>query len=591
MLLYGEKSLTLWLFAEESIQGEMDMKIVECVPNFSEGRNKAILDKIADAISSVEEATLLDVDPGFATNRTVFTFVGTPEGIKESAFQAIKTASELIDMREHHGEHARMGACDVCPFVPVSEITIEECVKISREVGKRVAEELGIPIYLYEYSATKPDRKNLAVIRQGEYEGLKEKLKDPHWKPDFGKPVFNPKSGATVMGCRDFLIAYNINLNTRNKKLAHDIALNIRETGRVLRDEKGNPIKDENGKLMRGKGGFKGIKAVGWYIDEYNKAQISMNITNYKASPLHKIFEAVEKDAIAHGIRVTGSELVGLIPKEPLIWAGKYFLERQHLGEQHISAGVGERELVRVAIDTLGLNELGPFNINEKVIEYRLEKENQLRKMSLVKFADELASDSPAPGGGSVAALCGSLAAGLSAMVANLSTKKLTFKKLSEKKKKQREELNNLAYEAQEVKDKLLQLIDTDTEAFDKLMSAMQMPGDTEEEKKVQLQAIESATKNATLVPLETMKQSYKVIEFSKIVSEKGMQSALSDAGVSAITGLTAVKSAYFNVKINLPGIKDEQFKKDVLAKADEILRKSKVLAEEIEKSVLGKLE
>jgi len=377
-------------------------------------------------------------------------------------------------------------------------------------------------------------------------------------------------------------------LNTRNKKIAHDIALNIRETGRIIRDENGKPIKDEKGEFKRSKGGFKGVKSVGWYIDEYHKAQISMNITNYKASPLHKIFEAVEKDAFAHGIRITGSELVGLIPKEPLIWAGKHFLERQHLGEQHLSAGVGERELIRIAIDTLGLNELSTFNINEKVIEYRLEKEDQLRKLSLVEFVDELASDSPAPGGGSAAALCGSIAAGLSAMVANLSTKKLSFVKLSEKKQRQRQNLNDLAYKAQEVKDKLLQLIDTDTEAFDKLMSAMQMSADTEEEKKAQEQAIESATKNATLVPLETMKQSYKAIEFAKIVSEKGMRSALSDSGVSAIIGLTAVKSAYFNVRINLPGIKDEQFKKDVLTEAENILKKAKMLTEQIEKSIMS---
>ncbi len=412
-------------------------KIVECVPNFSEGRNKEILDRISDAVRAVEDAKLLDVDPGEATNRTVFTFVGSPEGIKEAAFQAIKTGSELIDMREHSGEHARMGACDVCPFVPVAGVTVEDCVEISKEVGKRVATELNIPIFLYEHSRTKPDRQNLAVIRKGEYEGMKEKLKDPHWKPDFGEAKFNPKSGVTAMGCRDFLIAYNINLNTKSNKIAHDIALNIRETGRILRNENGSPQKDKNGKFKRGKGGFKGIKAVGWFIDEYNKAQISMNITNYKASPIHKIFEYVEKDALKLGVRVTGSELVGLIPKEPLLMAGKYFLEKQHLDEnQYLSAGVGERRLVRAAIDTLGLQELGPFNIKEKVIEYTLEKEEQLRKMSVVEFIDELASDSPAPGGGSVAALCGSLAAGLSSMVANLTTKKLTFKKISEKERK-----------------------------------------------------------------------------------------------------------------------------------------------------------
>lgn len=565
-------------------------QIVECVPNFSEGRNKEVLDAIADAVRSVEGATLLDVDPGFATNRTVFTFVGSPEAIKEAAFQAIKTGSQLIDMREHSGEHARMGACDVCPFVPVSEITVEECVELSKAVGKRVAEELNIPIFLYEHSATKPDRKNLATIRKGEYEGMAEKLKDSEWKPDFGEE-FNAKSGVTAMGCRDFLIAYNINLNTKDKKIAHDIALNIREEGRVIRDEKGDPLKDETGNFLRGEKGFPGVKAVGWFIEEYGKAQISMNITNYKEGPIHKIFEYVEMDAIKHGVRVTGSELVGLIPKEPLIEAGKYFLGKQHLNEQqYLSAGIGERGLIKVAVDTLGLTELSDFDINEKIIEYKLEAENLLRKMTVVDFVDELASDSPAPGGGSIAALCGSLSAGLASMVANLTTKKMTFKKLSDKKMEKRKTMLPLAVKAQEIKDKLLVLIDTDTAAFDNFMAAMQLPKETDEERKVRAAAMEKASQNATSIPLETMKLSYEAIECAKIVAEKGLKNALSDAGVSALAGLTAVKGAYMNVLINLSGIKDENFKQKVAEEAKDIYHKALETANKIETDVMNRL-
>ncbi|MBN2280279.1 MAG: glutamate formimidoyltransferase [Candidatus Marinimicrobia bacterium] len=565
-------------------------QIVECVPNFSEGRNKEVLDAIANAVKAVDGAMLLDVDPGFATNRTVFTFVGSPKAITEAAFQAIKAGSELIDMREHSGEHARMGACDVCPFIPVSGITIEDCVEISKKVGRRVGEELNIPVFLYEHSATKPERKNLANIRKGEYEGMAEKLKDTNWKPDFGKD-FNVKSGVTAIGCRDFLIAYNINLNTKNKKIAHDIALNIREEGRIIRDNAGNPVKNEAGEFLRGEKGFPGVKAVGWYIDEYGKAQISMNITNYQKGPLHKIFEFAEQDAIRHGVRVTGSEVVGLIPREPLIAAGKYFLAKQHLDDdQYLSAGVGERGLIAVAVDTLGLSELGEFNINEKVIEYKLEKERLLRKMTVTDFVDELASDSAAPGGGSIAALSGALSAGLASMVANLTTKKLTFTKLSDKKKEKRETMLTLAVKAQEIKDKLLELIDTDTEAFDNFMAALQLPQGTKDEKKLRADAIENASKTATLVPLETMKLSYEAIECARIVAEKGLKNALSDAGVSALTGLAAVKGAYMNVKINLGGIADETFKQKINSEADAIYHQAITQAGEIEASVMSKL-
>ena len=565
-------------------------KIIECVPNFSEGRNKEVLDKIAAAVKSVDGALLLDVDAGIATNRTVFTFVGSVNSIKEAAFQAIKTGTELINMREHTGEHARMGACDVCPFIPVSGITLDECIEISKEVAQRVTSELKIPIFLYEHSATTPERKNLANIRKGEYEGMQEKLKEPEWKPDFGEE-FNPKSGVTAMGCRDFLIAYNINLNTKNKKIAHDIALNIREEGRIIRDEKGSPVRDDFSEYIRGQKGFPGVKAVGWFIEEYGKAQISMNITNYKEGPIHKIFEYVEQDAINHGVRVTGSELIGLIPKEPLIEAGKYFLAKQHLNdEQFLSAGVGERKLIDVAIDTLGLCELSEFDVSEKIIEYKLEQDNLLRKMTVVDFVDELASDSPAPGGGSIAALCGALSAGLASMVANLTTKKLTFKKLSDKKMAKRHIMLTLAVKAQEIKDNLLVLIDTDTEFFDKYMATKQLPQDTSTEITFRKESIEKASQEATLVPLETMKLSFQAMECAEIVATKGLKNALSDAGVSALMALTAVKGAYMNVRINLSGINDEKFKTRITKLADKIYKEAIELANKIEAAVMKRL-
>jgi glutamate formiminotransferase/formiminotetrahydrofolate cyclodeaminase len=569
-------------------------KIVECVPNFSEGRDKAVLDKIADSIKAIEDVMLFDVDPGQATNRTVFTFVGSPEGVAEAAFQAIKTASEVIDMRQHEGEHARMGATDVCPFVPVQGVTMEDCVEIAKKVGKRVAEELNIPIYLYEEAATSEDRRNLANIRRGEYEGLPKKLKDPKWKPDFGDPVFNAKAGATVIGAREFLIAYNINLNSRNKKLAHDIALNIREKGRIIRDDEGMPLQDEDGNYIRGEDGFDGIKSVGWYIEEFHKAQISMNITNYKVSPLHKIFAYVEKDAIDHGLRVTGSEIVGMLPKEPLLQAGKFFLERQHLNEYYASAGVGERELIRIAIDSLGLNELYKFDITEKVIEYRLEKELEektpLRKMTIIEFADELGSDSPAPGGGSVSALAGSMGAALAAMISNISTNKFSFRKADEEELEERQTLLNVAYEAQEIKESLLKLIDKDTQAFDKVMAAMGMPKGTEEEKKARKEAMEKANKEATMVPYETAEKAYSSLDYAKIVAEKGNPASISDIGVGVLMIRSAVEGALMNVRINLSGINDEAFKTEMKEKTESLLEKTKSKAAEILEIVESKL-
>jgi len=563
------------------------MKLVECVPNFSEGRDKNIIKQITDAIESVDEVTLLDVDPGQETNRTVVTFVGTPKGVEEAAFQAVKKASEVIDMRNHKGAHPRMGATDVCPFVPVSEVTMNDCIEISKKVGKRVGEELQIPVYLYENSASTPERKNLAYVRQGEYEGLPEKLKDPKFKPDFGPAKFNPKAGALITGAREFLIAYNINLNTRDVTKAKDLALIIREKGRRKRDENFKPVRDKDGKIIQIPGLFKNVKGIGWYIPEYGQAQISINFTNYKISPPHIVFDKVRELALERGLVVTGSELVGLVPLEAMLMAGKYFLQKQG-----ISYAVSEKELVHIATISLGLSDIVKFNPDEKIIEYRIAKKGLLVDKTITDFVDELASDSPAPGGGSVAALCGSLAAGLTSMVGNLTVGKRKFKTSEERiaYKENEKLMMEMAYQAQRLKKKLLNAIDEDTEAFNKYMSAMRLPKKTDEEKEIRKSAIQNAIKNATKVPLETMKLCYEVIKLSMTAAEKGNPNATSDAGVSAITALTGAKGAFLNVKINLPGIADEQVEKEILAEAEKILNDSKKLADKVEKLVLKKL-
>ncbi|NIM90071.1 MAG: glutamate formimidoyltransferase [Candidatus Aminicenantes bacterium] len=547
------------------------MKLVECVPNFSEGRNKGKISAITKEIESTPRVKLLDVDPGESTNRTVVTFIGSPEGVKEAAFKAIKKAAEVIDMSKHQGAHSRIGATDVCPFVPVSGVTMEECVQMANELGERVAKELGIPIYLYEAAAKKPERRNIALIRTGEYEGLPEKLKDPEWAPDYGEPVFNPKTGATVIGAREFLIAYNINLNTRDRKLAHEIALNLRERGRAKRDKEGKIIRDAEGKAIKKAGKFKEVKAVGWYIEDYGIAQISINFTNYKVSPPHLVFDKARKEAGKLGLRVTGSELVGLIPKEALIMAGRHYLEKQNR-----SSGVPEEELISTAVISLGLNDVAPFEAEKKIIEYQFqETSNSLLHYNLREFANELSVDSPAPGGGSTAALCGALSASLCSMVSNLTVGKKEYEKVQK-------DVKDFAVDAQVLKDEFLRSVDLDTQAFNKLMGAFKMKKKTEEEKKEREQAIEEATKEATLVPFEVLKKSVQTLKLAKKVALKGNKNSLSDAGVAGLAAQTAAEGAYYNIKINLPNIQDKKFKSKVTKEASSLKNEAVRLGEEI---------
>lgn len=547
------------------------MKLVECVPNFSEGRDREKISAITKEIESTPQVTLLDVDPGESTNRTVVTFIGTPEGVKEAAFKAIKKASEVLDMSQHTGAHSRIGATDVCPFVPVTGVTMEDCVQLAHEVGERVAKELNIPVYLYEEAAQKPERRNLATIRIGEYEGLPEKFKDPEWAPDYGKPVFNPKTGATVIGAREFLIAYNINLNTRDRKFAHEIALNIRERGRAKRDKEGKIIRDENGKAIIAPGKFKEIKAVGWYIEDYGIAQISINFTNYKISPPHIVFDEVRKEAERLGLRATGCELVGLIPKEAMLMAGRYYLEKQ--GK---STGIPEEELIKTAVLSLGLNDVSPFEPEKKIIEYQFkEVENSLLDLNLREFANELSMDSPAPGGGSTAALSGALSAALSSMVSNLTVGKKEYKDVQKDVKK-------FAVSAQDLKDEFLRAVDLDTTAFNKVMDALKLPQKTDEQKEGKARAIEEASQEATLVPLGVLEKSIEALKLAKDTALKGNKNSLSDAGVAGLMAQAAAEGAYYNVKINLPGLEDADFKSKTKKQADTLVKKARILGDEL---------
>jgi glutamate formiminotransferase/formiminotetrahydrofolate cyclodeaminase len=530
-------------------------KIVECVPNFSEGRNMAVIEKITDEIKKVPGAGLLDVDPGKDTNRTVVTFAGSPEAVLEAAFQAIKKASEVIDMSKHSGAHARMGATDVCPFVPVAGVTMEDCVEIAKKLGKRVADELNIPVYLYEAAATTEERRSLAYIREGEYEALPEKLKQEKFKPDFGKPVFNTKSGATVIGAREFLIAYNIDLNTRNVKIARKIANFIREKGRKVKNK-------ETGEREQVPGTLKAVRGVGWYIEEYNMAQLSFNLLNYNITPVYRVFEEAEKFAAELGVRVTGSELVGLIPLEAMLQCGRHFLKKQGS-----TTGVSEAELIRVAIQTLGLEEITPFEPEHKIIEYKLRTKGRLASMDIYEFADELASDSPAPGGGSVAALNGTLSAGLSAMVGNLTYGKRKYKEV-------KEEMIEVSEKGQKLKDFFTESIDKDTDAFNKIMDCFSMPKSTDEEVAARNQAIQDATKEATLVPFNVLEKAEQAAQLALIVAEKGNQNSLSDSGVAGLAASAAAEGALYNVMINLEDIEDEEFKEETAQKAVEINNK-----------------
>jgi glutamate formiminotransferase / formiminotetrahydrofolate cyclodeaminase len=553
-------------------------QLIECVPNFSEGRDMTIIKQITDQIESVEGVRLLDVDPGKATNRTVVTFVGEPEAVLDAAFLAVKKASEIIDMRFHKGEHPRFGATDVCPLVPIRNITMEEVAGLARRLGERIGKDLGIPVYCYENAAFTEERRNLANNRSGEYEGLPEKLKNPHRKPDFGPAEFNEKvalTGATAVGARDFLVAYNVNLNTTSTRRANAIAYDIREKGRPVRE--GNPItgkikKDENGNDIYIPGALKACKAIGWYIEEYGIAQISINLTNISITPVHIAFEEASKKAQERGIRATGSELVGLIPLKAMLDAGKYFLRKQQR-----SVGVSEKELVKIAVKSLGLDDLKPFIPKEKIIEYLLEdpSDKKLIGMTVEGFADETASESPAPGGGSISALCGALGVSLGTMVANLSSHKAGWDE-------RWEEFSNWAEKGQQYKDELLFLVDEDTRAFNKIMDAFGLPKGTEEEKKARKAAIEEASKYAIRVPFRVMEKSLESMQVMKAMAEIGMEASASDVGVGALCARTAVMGAYLNVKINAGGLEDKAFAAEMVQKGAEIVKAAKGLEEEI---------
>lgn len=558
-------------------------QLIECVPNFSEGNDLSIIKQITDEIEKVSGVMLLDVDPGKATNRTVVTFVGEPEPVIEAAFLAIKKASELIDMRKHKGEHPRMGATDVCPLIPVSGISMEETAAWAVKLASRVGKELAIPAYLYEYAQPNKERNNLSVIRGGEYEGFFDKIKLPEWKPDFGPSVFNERAGGTVIGARDFLIAYNINLNTKSVRLANSVAFDVREAGRVKRE--GDPItgkvvKDAEGNDVRIPGTLKACKAIGWFIEEYGIAQISMNLTNYKITPVHKAFDEVCKSADRRGLRVTGSELVGLIPLEAMLEAGKYFLQKQKR-----SIGVSETELIQIAIKSLGLDELGPFDPQQKIIEYKLRNasDEKLIGLNLRAFADETASESPAPGGGSISAYVGSLGASLGTMVANLSAGKRGWEA-------QYEDFSKWAALGQATKDKLLKAVDEDTKAFNKIMEAFGLPKSNEAEKKARTAAIEAATKYACEVPFEVMQTAYGILPMLKEMVIKGNQNSITDAGVGVLCIKTAVRGAYFNVLVNAKGLKDEAYAKEIVAKAKALLQENHsacdAILEDVEKAI-----
>ncbi len=554
------------------------MKLMECVPNFSEGRDQAILDAIANAIKGVKNVVLLDVDPGADTNRTVYTMAGEPEAVVEAAFQAIKTAGELIDMRSHHGAHPRMGATDVCPFIPISDMTMDECAEYARKLGKRVGEELQIPVYLYEHAASKPEWQNLATVRSGEYEALAQKAKDPAWKPDFGPHTFNAKSGATAISAREFLIAYNINLNTRDKKKAHDIALSIRESGRSAKDENGKLLKDKDGNKITIPGIFTHCKAVGWYIDGYDRAQISINLTNYKLTPPYAVLDKVRELANEKGIQVTGSELVGLLPKAALVEAGKYYLAK--MGE---STGIPEKMIMETAIQSMGLAELAPFDIEKKVIEYAIARKDSLADMKVTGFCDLLSTDAPAPGGGSVAALCVAMSGALSAMVSNLTIDKKGYESVQE-------DALQLAPIGQSIKERAIHCIDVDTDAFYAMMDAMKLPKKSAEEIEYRNAEIEKCTQAAINAPLQTLRISHEALELAKKVAAIGNTNALSDAGVAALTALAAAKAANYNVMINLAGITDESYRAQTVAETKDLIAKCTALADEIEQDVSSRL-
>ncbi len=560
------------------------MKIVECVPNISEGRRKDVYDAVAAAAASVSDVTLLNVDPGADTNRTVITFVGAPEAVLEAAFRLVKKGVELVDMTTHRGAHPRIGAVDVVPFIPVANVTMEECAELARQLGERVGRELNVPVYLYESAATTPERRNLADVREGEYEGFAKKILDPKWKPDFGPAEFIARSGATVIGARKFLVAYNVNINTLDKRLANRVAFDVRERGRMKRDENDQPMLDDSGQPVWEPGLLKSVKAVGWVIPEFGCAQISINLTDLDTTPLHLAFDACEDRARERGLRVTGSEIVGLVPRQVLLDAGRHYL-----GRMGRPTGVPEAALMHIAIRTLGLNEVKPFDPRERVIEYRLaaHKTPRLAAMSLRDFVDELSSESPAPGGGSVAALAASMAAGLAAMVAVLSH---TKKGLEAKQP----EFDRIAVRGQELKERLLTAVDADTNAFDALLAAMRMPKATPEEEALRSAALADATVGAAEVPLGVLEACPELIDLNREIAKIGLQASLSDAGVGAQMARAAAAGAYQNVCINLAGL-DAGFdgatrKRALLDRADAAWARTRELHGSAEEEILVKL-
>lgn len=559
-------------------------KLIECVPNFSEGNDMNIIRQITDAIESVESVKLLNVDPGKATNRTVVTFVGEPDAVVEAAFRGIKKASELIDMRKHKGEHPRMGATDVCPFIPISGITMEETVHYSKILGKKVGEELGISVFLYEYSASDVRWKNLANIRAGEYEKMASKLSGDAFIPDFGPRSLNQKSGVTAIGARDFLIAYNVNLNTTSERRANSVAFDVREAGRIARENNlpnGKILKDEKGEAIKIPGACKGVKGIGWYIAEYGIAQVSMNITNVNLAPLHNVFEECCNSALKRGMRVTGSELVGLVPLQVMLDAGKYFLKKQKR-----SIGIAESEIIKIAIKSLGLDELSPFDPKKRIIEYLLEDsaKTPLTNMTLTDFAEETASESMAPGGGSISAYVGALGASLAAMVANLSAHKKGWDS-------RWEEFSHWAEKAQDFKNRLLQMVDEDTNSFNAIIDAMRLPKATEDEKLLRTEAIQSATKYAVEVPFRVMEIANASFEVIKAMVEIGNPNSVTDAGVGALCARAAINGAYLNVKVNIASLNDKNYVAEMLSKANQLVEHANERESEILSLVNQKIE
>src|SRR5438094_2777615 len=555
-------------------------KLIECVPNFSEGRDANIIRQITDAIESADGVSLLDVDPDATTNRTVVTFVSTPEAAVEGAFRGIQKAAELIDMRKHKGAHPRMGATDVCPFIPVSNVTWEEAIICAKQLGQRVGEELKIPVYLYEKAATNPLRVNLAAIRAGEYEGFSEKIKDPAWKPDFGRASFNQKSGVTAIGARAFLVAYNVNLNTKTVRRANSVAFDVRENGRVKTEDgtpTGKPVLDANGEPVRIPGLLKHVKAIGWYVEEYGIAQVSINLTNIDETPLHAAFDACNESANKRGLRVTGSEIVGMVPQKSLVDAGRYFLRKQNLSE-----GVAEEELIEVAIRSMGLSELKPFNPQEKIIELKMESaasKKSLLKLNLRQFCNEILSDSPAPGGGSVAALIGALGVSLGGMVANLSAGKRGWEE-------KLHYFSDWAVKAQELKDEMLSLVDEDTVAFNKVMAAFGLPKGTAKEKSARSAAIEAANKLAAEVPLRVMQTAAKAYDLLAEMAARGNPASISDVGVGLLAVRACIEGAGMNVKINVANLKDEKSKTSLSNKVYVFVEESEARFKEMSKLV-----